>query len=214
MYSLQFLWSKLVKKCRGVSVYNSIIHSTSKIESGTQFVNSSIDRYSFCGYDCEIVNCEIGGFCSIANNVKIGGARHPLEWVGMSPVFYSGRDSINKKFSRFDRDVDKTTIIGHDVWIGAGAFIIQGVKVGNGAVIGAGSVVTHDVEDYGIVAGNPAKLIRKRFSEDVVKELLKIKWWNFTEKELEYFAQFIKDPSVFIEEVNKIKKQTEGNPLF
>jgi len=207
MIPLRYIWSRLLKKLRGVAIRDSFVHPTSKIESGTQFVSSSMDKYSFCGYDCQIINCEIGKYCSIADNVKIGGARHPIEWVGMSPVFYRGRDSVNKKFSRFDRVVDKSTKIGHDVWIGAGVFIIQGVRIGNGAVIGAGSVVTHDVENYEIVAGNPAKCIRKRFSEEVIKDLLDINWWNFTEKELEYYAQFIKDPLVFIEEVKRNKNK-------
>lgn len=65
------------------------------------------------------MNTEIGVFCPIANNVKIGGARHPIEWVSTSPVFYSGRDSVRKKFAKFDRDEDKHTVIGNDVWIGA-----------------------------------------------------------------------------------------------
>lgn len=95
---------------RGAAIRNSYIDATSKVESGSQFVNSRMNKYSFCGYDCQIVNCRIGMFCSIADNVKIGGARHPIEWVSTSPVFYSGRDSVKKKFSTFDRDEDKKLI--------------------------------------------------------------------------------------------------------
>lgn len=199
MISLKYIWSKLFKKIRCASVLNSSIHQTSKVESGTLFVNSFMDKYSFCGYDCQIVNCRIGKYCSIADDVKIGGARHPIEWVGMSPVFYSGRDSVKKKFSIFDRDDDKHTTLGNDVWIGANVIIIQGVSVGNGAVIGAGSIVTHNVGDYEIVAGNPAKVIRKRFSDNIIDELLKIKWWDLPEEKLEKLSTYIKDPRKFIE---------------
>lgn len=101
------LWNKIVKKLRGATIRGSEIDKTSTVESGCNIVLVKMGRYSFCGYDCEIVNTEIGAFCSIANNVKIGGARHPVEWVSTSPVFYYGRDSIKKKFSTFERDKDK-----------------------------------------------------------------------------------------------------------
>lgn len=199
MVSIQYLWSRLLKEIRGTAIRNSSVAPSSKVESGTHFVNSSMDTYSFCGYDCEIVNCEIGKFCSIANNVKIGGARHPIEWVSTSPVFYYGRDSVKKKFSEFERDQDKHTTIGNDVWIGANAIIMQGVRVGNGVVIGAGSVVTHNVGDYEIVAGNPAKVIRKRFSDEIINEMLRMKWWDWPDKYLEESAHLIKQPSDFID---------------
>ena len=126
-----YIWSKLIKKIRGSSIVNSKIHKTSKIESGSHIVNTTFDKYSFCGYDCEIINCEIGSFCSIASNVKIGGGRHPMEWVSMLPVFYEGRDSsVKAKFSEHKRDPVQKIIIGHDVWIGQSAIIKHGVNLG------------------------------------------------------------------------------------
>lgn len=107
--NLKYVISKLLKKMRAKSVLNSTIHKTSKIESGSLVVNSIMDKYSFCGYDCEIIICEIGSFCSIANNVIMGGAMHPIEWVSTSPVFYAGRDSVKKKFQQFNRPDDKKT---------------------------------------------------------------------------------------------------------
>lgn len=202
--NIQTLWHKTLKKCQGSAIRGSQIDKTSTVESGSNLVCVKMDRYSFCGYDCEIVNAEIGAFCSIANNVKIGGARHPIEWVSTSPVFYSGSDSVKKKFSTFDRDEDKHTIIGNDVWIGANAIIIQGVKIGNGAVIGAGSIVTKDVGDYEIVAGNPAKVIRKRFSDNIIQGLLDSKWWLLTDEQLTKVAKSVRDPQIFIEELKKI----------
>ena len=134
-------------------------------------------RHSFCGYDCEITNTEIGSFCSIANNVIIGGGMHPMDWVSTSPAFYIGRDSVKAKFATHTREPVKKIIIGHDVWIGQYALIKQGITVGTGAVIGMGSVVTKDVEPYSIVAGKPACLINHRFNEDIVQKLLHSKWW-------------------------------------
>jgi chloramphenicol O-acetyltransferase type B len=76
------------------------------------------------------------------------------------------------------------TEIGHDVWIGAEAMILPGIKVGHGSVIGARSVVTKDVQPYSIIAGNPAKIIRMRFKDDQIKKLLELKWWDWSEKQL------------------------------
>lgn len=200
---LSYLWAKLCKKIRGSSVIYSMIHKTSKIEAGCNIVNTIFDRYSFCGYDCTIVNCEVGAFTSIANNVKIGGVRHPMEWASMSPVFYSGRDSVKRKFSNHSRGNDIKTIIGNDVWIGENALIKSGVFIGDGAVIGMGSVVINDVAPYAIVAGCPAKVIRKRFDNDTINKLLTIKWWYLNDEQLHKFSKFITSPSDFIREVEK-----------
>ncbi len=195
---IKYLIAKFFKKIRLASVRNSKVARTSGIGSGSNVSNSTMDRYSFCGYDCDINNAVIGSFCSIANNVRIGGAMHPMDWVSMSPVFYSGRDSVRKKFSSFDRPADKITYIGSDVWIGDGAMIKQGVHIGVGAVIGMGSVVTKNVPPYTIVAGNPARVIRKRFCDDIVLRLLESRWWEMSDKQLEALAIDIKDPESFL----------------
>ena len=167
---LTYIWAKFVKKIRGAAIINSTIHPTSKVEAGSQFVNSLMDKYSFCGYGCDINDCSIGAFCSIANNVVIGGGAHPIEWASTSPVFYNNRDSVKKKFSRFEREPHKRTFIGNDVWIGHSAILIQGVRVGDGAVIGAGAVVTKSFPPYSIIGGVPAKLIRMRFTPEQIIE--------------------------------------------
>lgn len=198
-----YYWAKLLKKIRGVAVKDSVVHATAKLESGTHFVTSSIGKHSFVGYDCEIVNTEIGSFCSIANGVVIGGGMHPIDWVSTSPVFYSGRDSVKAKFSTFDRPPVKKTVVGHDVWIGQNVLVKQGVIIGTGAVVGMGSVVTKDVLPYSIVAGNPAKFIRNRFDDDVISSLLDSCWWNFSEELLAEYAKKIRNPDLFLNEIPK-----------
>ena len=203
---LLYFWAKFFKKIRGAAILNSTIHPTSKIESGSQFINSFMDKYSFCGYDCDIYNCDIGSYCSIANNVIIGGGAHPISWVSTSPVFYNNRDSVKKKFARFDRLPHKKTTIGNDVWIGSSAILMQGVNIGTGAVIGAGAVVTKDVEPYSIVGGCPAKVIRHRFDDEIIRELLDSKWWDLNDNELEICASSIQSPEEFIAKVKECKK--------
>ena len=196
--SILYYWSKFFKKLKYKSIVNSKIHRTAKVEAGCSFVNSRMDKYSFCGYDCEILNCNIGSFCSIANGVIIGGEEHPLDWISTSPVFYEGRDSVIKKFFNHKRVATKQTIICHDVWIGQNAMIKQGVTIGIGAVVGMGSIVTKDVEPYSIVAGSPAKIIRKRFDDKLISSLLKSEWWEYSEKDLNQYAIYFTNPAEFM----------------
>ena len=204
--NFEYYWSKILKKIRGKSVKNSIIHPTSKIEPGSHVLNSTFDKHSFCGYDCQIYNSDIGSFCSIADNVIIGPATHPFDWVGGSPVFYSGKDSVKAKFSEFDRKTLDRTLIGNDVWIGINSIIKSGVKIGHGSIIGMGSVVTKDVEPYTIVGGCPAKFLKMRFNSDIISGLLHSKWWELEESHLKRLAKHIKEPVVFLNEYKKLLK--------
>lgn len=188
---------------RGAAIRGSAVDQTSQVEAGTAFIDSTMARHSFCGYDCEIAATDIGPFCSIANHVAIGGGRHPIEWVGTSPVFYEGRDSVAKKFSTFTRPPPRRTTIGADVWIGYRAIIMQGVSIGHGAVIGAGSVVTADVPPYAIVAGTPARLIRYRFEEALRGALLDSHWWDRPDAILERCSASIRDPEDFLEQLSR-----------
>lgn len=195
---LRFIISKALKKARLSAVRGSTVHPTAKIESGTSFVDSTIGRHSFCGYDCDVYRAHIGTFTSIANGVVLGGARHPMEWVGMSPVFYAGRDSVKAKFAEHLLAEPPEVDIGNDVWIGRSAIVLGGVTIGDGAVVGAGSVVTKNVPSYAIVAGNPARIIRYRFEDKVIRELEAIEWWHFTESRLKDLGECFNDVERFL----------------
>jgi len=201
---INLLIAKFFKKIRLSAIKNSIIHKSSKVESGSLFYNSDMGKYSYCGYDCEIINAKIGNFTSIANNVVIGGANHPMNWVGMSPVFYEGRESVTKKFSKFKLDDPKVCHIGNDVWIGRSSIVLSGVTISDGAVVGAGSVVTKDVPSYAIVAGNPAKFIRNRFDDETIRQLIKINWWSFSDSKLHSLAHTFNDIKLFIKTINNL----------
>lgn len=121
----------------------------------------------------------IGKFCSIADEVWIFlGGNHRLDWISTYP--FPAFPEFEKVVHIKDHAVSKgNVIIGNDVWIGSHVIILSGVSIGDGSAIGAYSIVTKDVPPYAIVAGNPAHLIRYRFSEDIIKELLQIKWWDW-----------------------------------
>lgn len=199
---LSYLWAKLLKKIRGSAIRNSDIHFTSKVESGSHVVNSTFGRHSFCGYDCEIINCDVGSFCSISDSVVIGRGMHPIKRVSTSPVFYKGRDSVREKFAEHERPKHKKTVIGHDVWIGQNVMIKQGVEINTGSVIGMGSVVTKDVPPYAIVGGVPAKIIKYRFEKDIIEALLASKWWSLSDSELKVHSSTFKEPAEFLKKIS------------
>jgi acetyltransferase-like isoleucine patch superfamily enzyme len=137
----------------------------------------------------------IGRYCSIGEQVQVGRHSHPLNFSSTSPLFYWGVEPVlgsseheaivNSNFQiKRPPTILKRTMIGNDVYIGHGAFIMPGVTIGNGAVIGAMSVVTKDVPDYAIVAGSPARVIRKRFEEPVVTLMMQSKWWRYSPAQL------------------------------
>lgn len=123
----------------------------------------------------------IGSFCSIATGASFmmaGNQGHRNDWVSSFPFFFMPEvpefsDAINAYAPAGD------TVVGNDVWIGAEAMIMPGIKIGDGAMIGSRALVTKDVEPYTVVGGNPAKPIRKRFSEEQIKMLLEMKWWDW-----------------------------------
>lgn len=131
----------------------------------------------------EPTTLKIGAFCSIAKGVTIFlGGNHRTDWITTYPfpVFRaSARHIKGHPASRGD------VIIGNDVWIGERAVILSGVRIGNGAVIGASAVVAHDVPPYSIVAGNPAKVVRMRFREGDISILQSLEWWNWDDAKID-----------------------------
>lgn len=121
----------------------------------------------------------IGKFCQIASGVEfvMNGANHQINAVSTFP-FYTLEGWDMQPPAMADLPLKGDTVIGNDVWIGQNATVLPGVHIGNGAIIGAGSVVSNDVEAYTIVAGNPAKPIRKRFDDSLIEILEKLKWWD------------------------------------
>lgn len=202
---IEYYVSKLIKKMHFKALKNSFVHKSSSVGAGSLLVNSQMGANSFCGYDCTINDTIIGKYCSIASNCEIGGASHSIDWGSTSPVFNANKDQISQKYSRHKFETSKVTVIGNDVWIGSRALIKSGVNIGNGAVIGMGSVVTKDIPPYEIWAGNPAKFIRKRFEDSIITRLNESKWWDLNDSELVKVAVYICDVEKFMEVIQELK---------
>jgi len=156
---------------------------------GNPMIHMWTDRY----------RVKIGKFCSFSKNITIiVDGNHQTDWVSTYPF---GRcfDDINQNPEHPSGKGD--IIIGNDVWIGFNALILPGVKIGDGAVVGANSVVTKPVADYEIVAGNPARHIKYRFSQNQIDSLKKIKWWNWSIEKIKINIDILESPNIdeFIE---------------
>lgn len=174
------------------------IHKTAAVCFKVRFYRSRLWRYSYIGANSFVCDADIGSFCCIAENCCIGGASHPIKYVSMSPAFYR-RNIMKKCFFETDFKPYARTKIGNDVWIGYGVMIRAGVNIADGAVIGMGSVLTKDVGPYEIWAGNPARMIGKRFEDERIARLLKIRWWNWSKAHLCRRAPDFVDVDRFVE---------------
>lgn len=148
----------------------------------------------------------IGKFCSIADGVIVFlGSNHRVDWITTYPFGHINKSNFPKIQVNTGHPISKgDVIIGNDVWVATNATILSGVKIGDGAVIAASSVVTKDVPPYTIVAGNPAKIIRKRFDDETITKLLKIKWWDLNQDKINEISDILCSP-----DINKLIKYFE-----
>ncbi|MBR2550264.1 MAG: CatB-related O-acetyltransferase [Clostridiales bacterium] len=198
-----YIIAKILYKMRLSSFKSCNIHKNSKVDSQCVFAYVSMGKYSYVGSETHITSANIGNFVSIGSRCQIGGGMHPLDMVSTSPVFLNGKNILRKNFSKHIFDGKAEVKIGNDVWIGDGCYIKAGITIGNGAVVGAHSVVTHNVEPYTIVAGVPARVIKTRFSSDIIGSLQAIKWWEWADDEINKYALYFDSPNRFIDAVNK-----------
>jgi acetyltransferase-like isoleucine patch superfamily enzyme len=200
-----------IKRRAGVIESTISIGKNKILFNNVEFLNSEIGEYSYIAKNSILHNTTIGKFCSIGPNVVVGYGDHPTKFLSTSPAFYS-------KHSFFDIGTTKDLFFGHsrveignDVWIGANVFVKNGIIIGDGAIIGAGAVIIRDVEPYSIIVGVPGKIKSKRFSNEIIDELLQIKWWDWPisiikEHHLELSSEnIIKNLGVLIDIKNKIK---------
>ncbi len=176
---------------------NPVIHRTASVRASTfgrfcevgarsKVAESSFGDYAYVVNDSDIIYTTIGKFCSIAAHTRINPGNHPLERVALSHFTYrsSSYGLGDDDGSFFDWRRTFRCELGNDVWIGHGAIILPGVKIGNGAAVGAGAVVTKDVPPFAIVVGNPGRILRYRFAPEIIDALERIAWWDWQHEQL------------------------------
>lgn len=199
MSKLKYYLSKLIYYLQIPSIRDCKLAKHTRVLPRCNLIRVEMARYSYIGTNTIVSDTKIGAFCSIGSSCSIGGGVHPTDRVSTSPVFYDSSNCFKEKnyISADSRNPVKQpqTIIGNDVWIGENVYVSAGVNIGDGAVIGAHAVITKDVPPYAIVAGVPAKVLRYRFDEATIKELMATQWWEWSEEKLaenkEWFSKVL-----------------------
>jgi phosphonate metabolism protein (transferase hexapeptide repeat family) len=158
-----------------------------EVGARTKLLDVEMGDYSYVVEDSDIAYATIGKFCSIAAMTRINPGNHPMHRASQSHFTYRASayfpgESDEDEFFAWRRA--HTVTIGHDAWIGHGAIVLPGRNIGTGAVVAAGAIVTKDVADYTIVAGNPARVVRRRFAEPVAARLQRLAWWDWSHERL------------------------------
>ncbi|MCM3788890.1 CatB-related O-acetyltransferase [Domibacillus indicus] len=190
----------------------SIFEGRNKIYSRTTIIQSEVGFATYISPSCVFYKTKIGKYCSIGPNVSIIAGNHPTsKYISTHPVFYSDKtfaglsyrhENEFKEYSYADEKGKYLCEIGNDVWLGQNVKIINGVRIGDGAIVAAGALVSKEVPPYAIVGGVPAKIIKYRFNNEDIDFLLNLQWWN---KDQEWLEKNINN----FDDVEKLKKTEE-----
>lgn len=182
-YKIRYLGKAKIHATNTIILRGCTFEGKNSIGVKTYMSNTSMGYGSILSFSSEVSNTTIGRYCSVGSHVRVIAATHPTNMVSTYPAFYSDTYSVSyvdeSKFTEhLVTDNGYECEIGNDVWICDNVLIKGGVKIGDGAIVGMGSVVLKDIEPYSIVAGVPAKEIRKRFDDETIEALMKLKWWD------------------------------------
>lgn len=182
----------------GVSIINSELGFDVFVGSNSRISNSSVGDHTYFNSHTNIADAKIGKYCSIGSHVKVGIGSHPTSMVSTHPCFYANNKGFNTYADKMYYNEEGASIeIGNDVWIGSNVTVLNKIKIGHGAIVAIGSIVTKDVPNYAVVAGIPAKIIKYRFTDEEIKSLLKIQWWDFDQEKIQKHFKDFHDVSTF-----------------
>lgn len=209
--TIRSVWEEDVIIGESSFIQDSTLGKGVQINRRNMIIDSCIGSYTYTGANTVIKKAKIGKYCSISWNVSITGNQHEYHNISTHPFpRLSSFGFVEKKEGR-GLDSEEVTI-GNDVWIGMNACILPGVKVSSGSIIGAGGMVTKDVPPYAIVAGNPARILKYRFSEDIIRQLMEIQWWDWPpeviRKNLFLFQKIFDDDA--LEKLRIVQSEREG----
>lgn len=187
----------------------SELDKTCVIYRGVKIKSSKVGAYTYISNNTDVENAEISKYCSIADHCRIGMSGHSLQYLSTSPVFTQKTNALKESWAEKNvfqnKSKEERVYLGNDVWVGSHVLINGGVHVGDGACIAAGAVVVKDVPPYAIVGGVPAKVIRYRFTPDVIEELLRLKWWDMDEELLKQHIGLFQTDNVDIKMLESLK---------
>lgn len=170
-----------------------------------RLMNCKVGRYTRIKPGCVFKNATLGNYCSIANDVMIGIGQHPTNLLSTNSIFY--KPGIHARFAQhIEYEEEPYTTIGHDVWIGNGALVMDGVTIGNGAIVAARAVVTKNVPPYAIVGGIPAKVIKFRYDDETISLLQRWQWWNLSDDFIDHIKSLFVDSDINAEKIRKVMK--------
>ena len=164
-----------------------VLGAYTEVGARTRLLEVELADYSYIVNDSDVAYTKFGKFCSVAAMIRINPGNHPMDRASQSHFTYRASayfpgETDDESF--FDWRRAHSVDIGHDVWIGHGAIVLPGRCIGDGAVIAAGAIVTKDVRPYAIVAGNPARVIRQRFPDEIAARLQQLAWWDWSHERL------------------------------
>lgn len=202
------IWQRkmqIQKRCiieKGAYIDQScLLEGNNRFSTDTKLFNCRVGRGTYFNVGTELHNVLIGRYCSIGSNVKAITGRHPTaDFVSTHPAFFSTAEQAGftyvkeNKFEEYLYVKGRYTVeIGNDVWIGTDASLMGGIRIGDGAIVAAGAIVTKDVPPYAIVGGIPARIIKYRFNNEDISYLMKIKWWDKNEEWIVEHAQYFEN---------------------
>lgn len=210
---LQYLSSLLsIKKLtyKRVSLLSSwtpdtVFDKTTNILRGARISRSSIGRYSRIGVNAVVAHARIGNFSVVSMESVLGPGMHPTNYITPHSIFYRrGSWGFHDDWIKeIDFEEEPLITIGNDVWIGRHCTIMNGVTIGDGAIVAANATVTKDVPPYAIVGGMPAKVIKYRFPQEVIDRLIEIKWWNLPDEEITKRLDLFHKENPTLEDINR-----------